>query len=80
MAGIEQKFWPIGKSTFFGEYIEGRYGQNTIRSAVPLGAVGNVANSEVTVYGRGFNQQIEAGAMDFYMTYRNYEYDASFPG
>ena len=75
MAGIEQKFFPLGKSTLYGEYIEGEYGQNATRAATSIGLGGNIANSDITVWGIGFNQAIDAAAMDLYIMYRNYEFD-----
>ncbi|MBX9924803.1 MAG: hypothetical protein K2Y05_00455, partial [Hyphomicrobiaceae bacterium] len=76
MGGIEQKFFPLGKTTLYGEYIEGEYGANAVRSAASLGLGGqNIANADITVWGIGFNQQIDAAAMDLYVMYRNYEFD-----
>ena len=83
--GIEQKFFPVGKSTFYGEYFEGKYGA-TVTSAgaatafnpVNLGvaaAAGNIASSNISFYGVGFNQSIDAAAMDIYVAYRNYDFD-----
>jgi hypothetical protein len=73
MAGVEQKFFPLGKTTIYGEYGEGTYGINAVRT---LGAL-NVANSDVTVWGLGLNQAIDAAAMDLYVLYRNHEFDVT---
>ena len=86
--GIEQKFFPVGKSTFFGEYYSGDFaapnttpvpgvtGSSTGRSAAAgaafTGSSGYVTNSTVEMWGIGFNQNVEAAAMDFYVGYRNY--------
>jgi hypothetical protein len=82
-AGIEQAFFPLGKSTFFGEYFDGRFGAavGTNSSAVVkdvnlLGAT-NVAitGTDATYWGVGFNQNVAAAAMDIYVSYRNYSFD-----
>jgi hypothetical protein len=89
-AGIEQKFFPVGKSTFYGEYFEGKYGATVTGAGLgngagvafaagtgTAGAAGNIASSSVSFYGVGFNQSIDAAAMDIYVAYRNYEVDVT---
>ena len=84
--GIEQSFFPLGKSTFFGEYYNGTYGASTTAgvtnggssTARTLGLTGftNKINSTVVdMWGLGFNQNIAAAAMDMYVDYRNYQFE-----
>jgi hypothetical protein len=61
-AGIEQKFSPLGKTTIFGEYQEFDIGQN---------AVSQNTKATATNWGIGFNQNIEAAALDIYLKYNN---------
>jgi hypothetical protein len=88
-AGIEQKFFPVGKSTLFGEYFNGTYGsvngtptagdttiQSKNRTCNFTGCSGVVTKAAVEMWGIGFNQNIEAAAMDLYVGYRNYSADA----
>ncbi len=84
--GIEQAFFPLGKSTLFGEYFDGRYGGaiNTTgavsvgRTDAGLGfGAALIASSEVNYWGIGFNQNIAAAAMDMYVSFRNYEFDVT---
>ena len=80
--GIEQAFFPLGKSTFFGEYYDGQFGGaiNTAgvvsvgRADAGLG-LANIASSNVNFWGLGFNQNVAAAAMDIYVGYRNYSFD-----
>ncbi len=68
-AGIERKWFPLGKTTLFGEYQSWEIGANN-----PAGAAG----IDMTMWGIGFNQNIEAAAMDLYVRYNNF--DADVPG
>ena len=88
-AGIDQKFNPLGKSTLFGEYYEGNFGAainggagnggtSSIRglgNAQP--GFGNINSSDINMWGIGFNQAVDAAAMDIYVSYRNYSFDVS---
>jgi predicted porin len=77
-AGIEQKWFALGKSTVFGEYMKGDIGTQT--SGGNLRAVGtefgtlagSLAGSNVKFYGIGFNQEITAAAADFYIHARQF--------
>ena len=69
-AGIEQAFFPLGKSTLFGSY---QVGQNHNGTAVVSG--NTITSAEYTNWGVGFNQNIAAAAMDLYVNYNNYSYD-----
>ncbi|MEQ1696995.1 MAG: hypothetical protein ABL901_14255 [Hyphomicrobiaceae bacterium] len=64
VAGIEQKFTSLGKTTLFGEYA-----QFDIGNTAALG-IGSAA-AESTVWGLGLNQAIDAAAMDLYFKYNN---------
>lgn len=83
-AGIQRNWFGIGATTFYGEY--GRVGDgitglvaNPLGSGAelgsglgPLGAVGVVVDSEMTWWGLGAVQKVDAAAMDFYLAYRRY--------
>ncbi|MCB1529184.1 MAG: hypothetical protein KDJ45_15995, partial [Hyphomicrobiaceae bacterium] len=64
VAGIEQKFFALGKTTLFGEYQ---------RWDIGLTGAGLFDTSEMRAWGLGINQQIDAAAMDLYIHYRNYD-------
>jgi hypothetical protein len=79
-AGIEQKFFPVGKTTLFGEYLDGQYGApvTTAAGGTSAAIAGPVAGSFITsveskMWGVGFNQAIDAAALDIYVIYRNFE-------
>ncbi len=66
-AGIEQNFFGIGKSTLFGEYQQWDVGGNGLNA--------DNVSTEMTMYGVGFNQSIDAAAMDLYIRYNHYDAD-----
>ncbi|MCB1506465.1 MAG: porin [Hyphomicrobiaceae bacterium] len=73
IAGIEQKFFPIGKTTVFGGYQEWNVGSS------PAGYAADVPflNANLRAWSLGINQQIDAAAMDLYLLYRNYDGDST---
>jgi hypothetical protein len=71
MAGIEQKFLPLGKTTFFGVYQQWDVG------ATRAGLAAGFNSLEMTSWGLGINQQIDAAAMDLYLHYRHYSPEAT---
>jgi predicted porin len=79
--GIEQKFFAIGKTTIYGDYGVYETGAGlTSAGAVPtniatLGGLAQLATSEVTVWGLGITQSIDAAAMDLYVGYKNFSAD-----
>jgi len=82
-AGIQQNWFGIGKSTVYGEY--GQYDNGAAVTAAGLvpGATGltgaaagdRISSSEIEMWGLGFNQSIDAAAMDLYIGYRNIKAD-----
>jgi hypothetical protein len=70
-AGIEQKWIPLGKTTIFGEYQ--RWDIGLTQAGVELG----FASAEMDMWGIGLNQNIEAAAMDLYLSIRQYEPEAT---
>jgi predicted porin len=85
-AGIEQKWFSLGKSTLWGEYVKsttgGSIGANggansfAAGDAFLNGLAGGpffITGSEVKTWGIGFNQSIEAAAADFYIHARKFE-------
>ena len=77
-AGIEQKFFPLGKTTIFGEYQTWEIGStNTaaMKGDPAAFTLTNTGSREMTMWGIGLNQNIEAAAMDLYIRYNNFEPD-----
>jgi hypothetical protein len=62
MAGVEKNWFGIGKTTIYGEYADWDVGQTSAQAL----------NLEMTMWGLGINQQIEAAAMDIYLQYRSF--------
>ena len=78
--GIEQKFFPIGKTTLFGQYYDFEGGSNDNRRLSFTGNTADqerIANTEVQMYGGGVVQGIDAAAMSLYAYYRHYEFGVS---
>jgi hypothetical protein len=83
-AGIEQKFFGLGKTTVYGEYVKMSNGNalsdatGTLRTLASTDVINNsgaasfIASSETKVWGIGLNQSIDAAAADFYLSFRNY--------
>ena len=86
-AGIEKNWFGIGLTTFYGEYgrigegvtglvaVAGGTGAQLSSGLGPLGARGVVVDSEMTWWGVGAVQKIDAAAMDVYLAYRQYSAD-----
>ncbi len=83
-AGIEQKFNSLGKTTIFGEYWQADTGAQigdtngdpqsfqSVSDAVGLGfGAARSSSSQASYWGIGFNQNIEAAALDLYIGYRH---------
>ncbi len=86
-AGIGQNWFGVGKTTFYGEYLKTEnfkhaYNQYT-KTDNPINAAGAITSTfaaggaasgdSMRVIGLGFNQAIDAAAMDIYLNYRNYK-------
>jgi len=84
IGGIEQKFLALGKTTIYGEY--GQYeagaalnaGAARVFGAAEGGpaALGRLASTDVTQWGVGVVQSVDAAAMDLYFAFKHYEADA----
>jgi hypothetical protein len=81
-AGIEQKWSSLGKTTLFGQYYDMNGGANANRDfeCDTCGVAGTdidatILGSELTMYGGGIVQGIDAAAMSVYLYYRHYETD-----
>lgn len=79
-AGIERKFFPIGKSTIFGEYRQDDRGSNTGFSSEANNSAnsflaGDLKNADLEFWSAGVVQNIDAAAMDLYVIYRHSEGD-----
>jgi len=75
-AGIEQKFFPLGKTTVFGEYRKDE-GGTPEASRTLIGAADPIRESDIDFYAAGVVQNIEAAAMDLYVIYRHAEGDVT---
>jgi hypothetical protein len=73
--GIEQKFTSLGKTTLFGQYYNLDGGSDDLRDSNAVLGVGNIAGTELQMYGGGIVQGIDAAAMLLYVYYRHYEGD-----
>jgi hypothetical protein len=65
--GLRQKFIPYGATVLFGEY-----GVNNDKMSNALWTSG-VVGSELTQWGLGLVQEIDAAAMSMFLVYRHYE-------
>jgi predicted porin len=86
-AGIQKKFIALGATTVYGEYYEGDFGAAYSGAGVArtfgTGAGNNIIGSDVDVWGLAAVQNIEAAALDLYISYRHYSadiYTAASPG
>jgi predicted porin len=76
-AGIEQKWFSLGKSTLYGEYIKSNTGNALsngsllFTNADPICSNCFITSSEVKTWAIGFNQAIDAAAADMYIRYSN---------
>lgn len=86
--GIEQKWFPLGKTTVFGQYYKNDGGANARRdfdgSSFSKGGVGlknaDILGTQVESFGIGVVQGIDAAAMHVYLTYRHYEAEVDVRG
>ena len=83
-AGIEKNFFGLGKTTLYGEYFQadtggGLSGGNVRNIGFLAGDLFDgdafITSSQVTVWGFGVVQTIDAAAMDLYAGYRMYSGD-----
>ena len=79
-AGIEKKFFPLGKTTVFGEYYdyEGAASRQDVDDDDPINPLGvdaQVWKTGLEAYGFGIAQGIDAAAMVLYLHYRHVEGD-----
>lgn len=63
--GISQNFSGLGKTVLYGEYSKHEDGLRLTFS--------DVTSSDVTMWGLGVVQNIDAAAMELYISYKNYE-------
>lgn len=84
-AGIERKWWDLGKTTIYGEYNNNEGGANGRRSVAAGDALlagtgfgeSRIFATEVEMFGLGVAQGIDAAAMTLYLSYRHYEGDVT---
>lgn len=73
--GLEQKWFPLGKTTIYGEYRNDDNGSNVTASPL-LGAdpaTAFIQSSEIDIFGAGVVQKVDAAAMELYLLYRHTE-------
>ena len=71
--GIEQKWLPLGKTTFFGEFRHDDWGSNPAASTLTGKAVNAnnyVKSSDLDLWEGGAVQHFDAAALDLYVMYR----------
>jgi hypothetical protein len=73
-AGLRQKFTPFGATVLFGDY-----GVNNDKMSNTLWRAG-ATSSELTQWGLGISQEIDAAAMSMFLVYRNYEGEVNVTG
>ena len=79
-AGIQRNWHPLGATTLFGQYYmyEGGGINRTVDGGDPINTFGEDAkifSSDVTFWGLGIMQKIDAAQMKLYSLYRHYEFD-----
>ncbi len=82
-AGIERKFFPLGLTTFYGEYfsLERGLALSPSGSALNVNGIGTagfnrIVASELSGWGFGANQNLN-GAIDIYVSYRHIDVDVT---
>ena len=75
-AGIYQKFFALGRTTIYGEYIEGNDAQRGVGGG-NFNLPGTLIDSEGSIWGLGVVQNIDAAAMNMYLAYRHIDVDAT---
>jgi hypothetical protein len=76
--GIGQKWSSLGKTTFWGQYQESNNGyRNVDVDLVPGDAGDHVDSVDGKIWSFGINQQIDAAAMELYVTYWNVSADVN---
>ena len=80
-AGIERKWWELGKTTVYGEYFLNEGGANGRRIMAgnddinPFAVNSRIFDTELEMFGVGVAQGIDAAAMTLYLSYRHIEGD-----
>jgi hypothetical protein len=72
--GLRRNFFGIGDTVLFGEYSETTGG--LAQTSLLVGAT-SATDSEVTHWGLGVNQYIDAAAMEVFLVYKHYEAEAT---
>jgi Gram-negative porin len=86
-AGITKNWFGLGNTSFYGEYGEAEDYIKSGTASTAIGAPGFAAtvglpdaSSEVTFFGLGVVQQIDAAAMEVYLGWRRFETDVDGAG
>ncbi len=78
-AGIEKKYFELGKTTIYGEYYDYNGGSNNRTIDGPFAGVGTatgaVLHTDLQVWGVGVAQGIDKAALTLYLSYRHVEGD-----
>jgi hypothetical protein len=81
-AGIQKKWFPVGKTTLFGQYYDYQGGANA-RQDFAASAFTGLANtsqifsSDLEMWGLGAMQELHNAGMKLYALYRHYEADVT---
>jgi hypothetical protein len=76
--GVNKNFFGIGNTVLFGEYTQSEGGLE--QSTFLAGNAPAWANSDMTQWGLGINQYIDAAATEVFLTYKSFELDAMYAG
>jgi hypothetical protein len=81
-AGIQQKWFPVGKTTLFGQYYDYEGGANARQdfgasAFTGLAATSQIFSSDVEMWGLGAMQELKSAGMNLYVLYRHYEADVT---
>lgn len=68
--GLYRKWFPLGKTSIFGEYAEASNGANA-----GFTLDNGLTSADGTIYGVGVNQYVDAAAMEIYFGWRHFEAD-----
>lgn len=72
-AGINQRFNSFGNTIVYGEYYNFEGGARSVSLSSAPNLTGNLAESEVEIFGFGIVQNIDSAAMEIYAGYRYVE-------
>ena len=81
-AGIQKKWFPVGKTTLFGQYYDYQGGANArqdfkVDAFTGLSGTSQIFSSDLGMWGLGAMQELHNAGMKIYALYRHYEADVT---